>query len=169
MRRGIALALMLILTACGALAETGRIVTPKGPANMRKRPEDKAPLVDSVPNRTLVEIEELGEEWSRIRYKKQTGYVKTEFLRAPSRLVGKEAYPDGGTVLVRSLPEENAPVIYVVGCAEKVAVTGIEGDWLILEKDGITGYTPCSGFSSRCLNRRSRKLFGQITHRQPVS
>ena len=73
MRRGIALALMLILTACGALAETGRIVTPKGPANMRKRPEDKAPLVDSVPNRTLVEIEELGEEWSRIRYKKQTG------------------------------------------------------------------------------------------------
>lgn len=147
MRRGIALALMLILTACGALAETGRIVTPKGPANMRKRPEDKAPLVDSVPNRTLVEIEELGEEWSRIRYKKQTGYVKTEFLRAPSRLVGKEAYPDGGTVLIRSLPEENAPVIGVVGCAEKVQVTGIEGDYLILEKDGITGYAPCAGFS----------------------
>lgn len=147
MRRGIALALALALTAGGALAETGRIVTPKGPANMRKRPEDKAPLVESVPNRTAVEIEELGEEWSRIRYKKQTGYVKTEFLRAPSRLVGKEAYPDGGTVLIHSEAAEDAPVIGVVGCAEKVAVTGIEGDWLILSKDGLTGYAPCSGFS----------------------
>ena len=147
MRRGIALALTLALTAGCALAETGRIVTPKGPANMRKRPEDKAPLVESVPNRTAVEIEELGEEWSRIRYKKQTGYVKTEFLRAPSRLVGKEAYPDGGTVLIHSEAAEDAPVIGVVGCAEKVAVTGIEGDGLILNKDGVTGYTPCAGFS----------------------
>lgn len=138
---------MILMTAAGALAETGRIVTPKGPANMRKRPEDKAPLVESVPNRTLVEITEYGEEWSRITYKKQSGYVKTEYLRAPSQLVGREAYPDGGAALIRSAPDEKAPVIGVLGCAEKARITGVEGEWLILERNGETGYTEGLGFS----------------------
>jgi len=141
------LLLALLLMAGAGLAETGRVVTPKGPANMRKRPEDKAPLVESVPNRTLVDIEEMGEEWSRIRYKKQTGYVKTEFLRAPSQLVGQQAYPDGGTVLIRAAADESAPLIGVLGCAEKASITGAEGDWLLLNWHGETGYTLGVGFS----------------------
>ncbi len=141
------LMLILLLQAGWALAETGRVVTPKGPANMRRNPEGKAPLVESVPNRTLVEIEELGEEWSRITYKKRSGYVKTEFLRAPSQLTGRQVYPDGGTVLIYAAAEENAKVMGVLGCAEQVTVLSAEGDWLRIQRNGEEGYAQSIGFS----------------------
>lgn len=143
----IALGAALMAAPFSALGETGRVVTPGGPVNMRKRAEDKAPIVESVQNRSLVEIEEMGDTWSRIVYKKKTGWVKTEFLKAPSQLVGSAAYPDGGAVFLRSAPAADAPIIGVLSCAQRADILGLEGDFLAVQAGGREGYTEAVNFS----------------------
>ena len=60
--------MLLLLCAVGeALGETARVVTPGGALNMRKKADEKSTPLESVPNKTLVEVEEAGEEWSRHR------------------------------------------------------------------------------------------------------
>ena len=67
---GIAALMLCLMSAAGA--ETARVLTPGGKLNMRKSPDDKAKLVDTVPNRALVEVVEESGEWTKITYKKQT-------------------------------------------------------------------------------------------------
>ena len=55
----IAAALLLCAIVSAALAESARVMTPKGPLNMRKTPEEKGKLVESVPNKSMVEVEEV--------------------------------------------------------------------------------------------------------------
>ena len=87
-------ALLMLGAVCVSCAEQARVITPGGALNIRKTPDEKGKLVDSVPNKSMVEVEEVGETWSRITYKKKTGYVKTEYLRLADNLLGKTVYPD---------------------------------------------------------------------------
>ena len=141
-------AVLSLLCALGAaLGETVRVVTPGGALNMRKKADEKSNLVESVPNKTLVEAEEIGEEWSRIIYKKKTGYVKTLFLKLPSKLPGQTVYLDGGSALLRSAPAESAPILRPLSSVMPVEVLAVEGDWASVRVDGVEGWTETSCFS----------------------
>lgn len=77
-----AVLLMLLLTAvsAAALAELGHVVTPGGPVKMRKKASAKSGLVTQVPNNSLVEVDEVGEEWCHITYRGKSGYIMREYI-----------------------------------------------------------------------------------------
>ena len=143
----LAVILSLLCALGSALGETARVVTPGGALNMRKKADEKSNLVESVPNKSLVEAEEIGEEWSRIVYKKKTGYVKTQFLKLPSQLPGQTVYLDGGSALLRAEPEENAPILRPLSCTTPVEVITVEGDWASVRADGAEGWVETDHFS----------------------
>jgi len=126
--------------ACLAAADEARVVTPKGPLNMRKEQDEKSKLLESVPNKTLVEVEEAGETWSKITYKKKTGYVKTEYLKLPQNMVGKAVYPDEGTLLLRRDASLESEIVYPVGFGTAVTVERVEGEWAYVRADDRPGY-----------------------------
>ena len=136
----IAAALLLCLMTGAALAEPARVVTPKGPLNMRKTPDDKGKLMDSVPNKSLVEVDEVGETWTKITYKKKTGYVKTEFLKLAENMVGKDVYADEGTLYLRRETSADAAIVLPVGPWEPVKVEALDGDWAQVSCQGYTGF-----------------------------
>ena len=140
-------AALLCLMIGTVLAEPARVVTPKGPLNMRKTPEDKGKLMESVPNKSLVEVDEVGETWTKITYKKKTGYVKTEYLKLAENMVGKEIYADEGTLYLRKDASADAPIVLPVGPWEPVTVEAIDGDWVKVSCQGYTGYVEIKALS----------------------
>ena len=80
---GILLLLLVTLSAM-ASAEYGRVKTPGGPVKMRKTESSKGKLVCEIPNNTIIEADEIGEEWCHVIYNGKSGYVMTKFLRLSS-------------------------------------------------------------------------------------
>lgn len=144
---GLLFALLLICCFSAAMGETVRIITPRGPLNMRKEADEKSKLVDTIPNKAMVELLEEGDAWCKITYKKKTGYVKTEYVKLPSKLVGKEVYADEDTVFMLKEPEENAAIVLPVSCAQAVTVESAEGDWLFVRVGDVSGYVKSNLFS----------------------
>lgn len=77
--------LMLMLCAGAYSAEevTGivaKVNTGKGPLKLRNKAEDKARVLDEIPNGTCILVLQEGEEWSEVSYQNQTGFCKTAFL-----------------------------------------------------------------------------------------
>ncbi len=138
---------LLLCAVGGALGETARVVTPGGALNMRKKADEKSTPVQSVPNKTLVEVEETGAEWSRIVYKKKTGYVKTQFLKLPSALPGQTVYLDGGSALLRAEAAEGSAILGPISCASSVEVLSVEGDWARARVDGREGWVETNHFT----------------------
>ena len=138
---------LLLCCACAAFGENVRIVTPRGALNMRKEPDEKSKLVDTVPNKALVELLEEGDTWCKITYKKKTGYVKTEYVKLPSKLAGKEVYADGGTVYIRKAPDEKAPIVTPVNQARPLTVDSAENGWLLVHTGDASGYVSADLFS----------------------
>ena len=136
-----AIILLVCLCMC-ASAETARVVTPSGGLNIRKAPNQGSGLVTSVPNKALVEVLEVGETWSKITYKKYTGYTKTEFLRLSAQLPGKTVYADEGTLLLRAAPAEDAPAVLPVNSAEAVNVLAVADGWAQVTYGDTQGYVP---------------------------
>ena len=150
--RGLAALLLVCMLVCGAAAESVRVVTPGGPVKVRKSGSDKARLVTNVPNYTLVELLEEGEEWSEIKYKGYTGFVKTQFLRLPSALPGKTVYPDEGTLLLRETAAVDAAPVGIVSPEERVTVQSVEDGWAkVIAGDGLlpgaVGWVPSLNLS----------------------
>ena len=55
--------------------------SPKGtPVNLRERPSLNAPLVDQVPVGQAVDVYDSDGEWSKVTWKKKSGYMMTKFL-----------------------------------------------------------------------------------------
>ncbi len=61
-------------------ARYAKVATQKGTLNLRAEAKDKAEILDKLPKGSIVNIVEDAGEWTKITYKKNTGYVKTEFL-----------------------------------------------------------------------------------------
>lgn len=144
--------LLLLLLACGASADSARVVTPGGAVKMRRSADDKARLVTNVPNYSLVEIIEEGEEWTQVRYRNSTGYIKNDFLRLPSALPGMTVYPDEGTLILRMTPSEEAQPVTVVSPEETVTVRSIADGWALVRAEGAVlsgaeGYVPLESLS----------------------
>ena len=141
-----AVILLVCLCIC-ASAETARVVTPSGGLNVRKSPNSNSGLVTSVPNKALVEVLEVGETWTKITYQKRTGYTKTEFLRLSSQLPGKTVYADGGTLLLRAAPAEDAPVVLPLNSSEAVYVLAVEDGWAQVKYGDTQGYVQTEALS----------------------
>ena len=143
------LILMIVLFSAvsGAFAESARVITPGGALNMRKKADEKSKLVDSVPNRSLVEVVETEGEWSKITYKKQTGYVKTAFLKLPSQLPGLTVYTDGGIPLLRKEPSADSMILTPISCLWPVEVLAVQEDWVQVRTNGMEGWTETGHFS----------------------
>lgn len=81
----VAMALLMIVCMMGAAcAEYGRVHTPGGPVKMRKTESNKGKLVCEVPNKAIIEADEVGEEWCHVLYNGKQGYIRTEYLRLAS-------------------------------------------------------------------------------------
>ena len=143
----LALAAALMCLTAAAAAETARVVTHGGQLNLRKTPEERGALVDTVPNRALVEIKEVGETWTLVTYRKKTGYVKTVYLKIPAQMEGTTVYADVSTLLLRSGPGEDAPAICPVSAVDPIRIMQVEGDWALAECMGWEGYLPVSGLT----------------------
>ena len=148
--RGSILFILTVVFLClsqGALGEQVRVVTPGGALNMRRSADEKSKLVDSVPNKAMVEVEEEGEVWCKITYKRHTGYVKTDFLKLPSKLPGKTVYSDGGVLLLLSEPKEDGMILTPVGPGDALTIVAFQDGWAQAECGEYTGYAPLSGLT----------------------
>ena len=148
----IAALLLLLLLFCGAMAESARVVTPGGAVKMRRSADDKARLVTNVPNYSMVEIVEEGEEWSEVRYRNKTGFIKNVFLRLPSALPGMTVYPDEGTLILRMTPSADAQPVTAVSSEETVTVRACADGWAWVRANGAIlngteGYVPLESLS----------------------
>jgi len=142
------LAILCILAAACSLADTARVVTPGGKLNMRKSPKDRAKLVSYVPNRSLVEVEEVDDEWTKIIFQKKTGYVKTEFLKIASQMPGMTLYGDEGAALLL-LEEADAAsrIIRPLSPLEALDVNNLENGFAKVTASGDEGYVDASFLS----------------------
>ena len=143
---------LALILAVGALADSARVVTPGGAVKMRRSADDRARLVVNVPNYSLVEIIEEGEEWTEVRYRNRTGFIKNVFLRLPSALPGMTVYPDEGTLILRMGPAADAQPVTAVSAAETVTVRSIGDGWAWVRADGAIlngteGYVPLESLS----------------------
>ena len=138
--------LALTVAAASTLAESARVLTPGGPVNLRKKPDAKSAILVAVPNRSLVEVVEAGDAWSRVRFKGKTGYVKTEFLLLPEALAGKTVYPDADTLL-RAEPEADAAILLPVGGWDALTVEAVENGWALAVCGDARGYVPTEDLS----------------------
>ena len=88
MKRGLLLilAVFMILSAWSvspAEERTGiaaRVMTGKGPLKLRASASEKGRVLGEIPNGTCILVEQEDEKWSRVSWKEQSGYCKTEFL-----------------------------------------------------------------------------------------
>lgn len=107
------LALLLVLGAAAAMAEGARtsryaeVATQQGTLNMRAEPKDKAKIIKKLQRGTVVEIIEVLDTWTEVRQGKDTGYVKTDFLKEVAELpystITKESDGDAIIAFKRAL------------------------------------------------------------------
>lgn len=114
---------------------TAWISTGKGALNMRRKADAKSAVVVKVPDGTRVQVEEAQREWTRLVYQGKTGYVKTEYLRLDSQMIGKTIYPDGNQLQLREAAEEKARVMASIHAAHPLTILSLAGDWLEVSAD----------------------------------
>ena len=117
-----ALLMMAVAAAlCCALAEPARVHTPGGKLKMRREAGSKGRLVCEIPNRTIVEADEVGDEWCHVVWKNHSGYVMTEYLFLASRSdsplhlsISAETCAPGEAVRIDASLDEEATYSYVM-------------------------------------------------------
>lgn len=117
-----------------------RIHTQSGALNIRRKMDAKSDVVSHVPNEERVEVVEANQKWSSIIYKGKKGYVLTEYLVLDSQLYGKEIYPDGEYMHVRSEPSTASPSLLAVSASQPVTVLSIDETWVrVFCEDPVNG------------------------------
>lgn len=114
---------------------TAWISTGKGALNMRRKADAKSAVVVKVPDGTRVQVEQAQREWTRIAYQGKAGYVKTEFLRLDSQMIGRRIYPDGGQIQLREAADETARSIASIHAAHPMTILSIGDEWLEVSAD----------------------------------
>ena len=119
-----------------------RIVTNGGTLNVRKKADAKSAVGTQVPNNARVEVVEASLEWSSIAYQGKTGYVKTAYLVLDSQMTGKQIYPDGDYLHVRSEQSVSAKSLAAVSAAQPMTILEIGEQWLrVMCEDPLNGQT----------------------------
>lgn len=109
---------------------TAWINTGKGALNMRKKADAKSAVVIKLPDGARVQVEEAQREWTKLTYQGKTGYVKTEYLRLDSQMIGKTIYPDGSQLLLREAADENAPSVASIHASHPMTILSLGDAWL---------------------------------------
>ena len=136
------LLMIVFLLPIFALAESARVVTPSGPANMRKGAGKGYDISAYVPNGTVLEADEAGEEWTHVTYKGKGGYIMTKYLRLASDSVGKRLYSNGEVVCVRDSASEDGRILAVLNPTDAMTVSEITESWALVEYDAGVGFVP---------------------------
>ncbi len=144
---GLLLLLAAVAFACAGLGETARVSTPGGKANVRRQAEPKAKIAYTVPNHSLVEVEETADGWSKITYKKKSGWIKNEFLLLPSNLPGMTVYPDGETLILTDEPDTGSAIVGAVSPLQAVEVIDVQGGWCYVRFGDSVGWVKTENFS----------------------
>ncbi|MBQ9325902.1 MAG: hypothetical protein IJ246_09030 [Clostridia bacterium] len=126
---------------------------------MRKTEDEKAKIVARIPNHELLDVEESGVTWSRVTYKGQTGYLKTEYLLLPSALPGQTVYPDTDGVYVYTAPDTDSSVCGMLSCLDPVLVDEAGEEWLLIRSASLTGYVSVKDFSWQSAVARDKPSF----------
>ncbi|MBQ9196971.1 MAG: hypothetical protein IJ157_06970 [Clostridia bacterium] len=142
------LAVLLCILTAACRAEIAWVQTPGGALNMRKTQSAKATVVANVPNHSQVEADEVGETWTKITYKKKSGYVKTEYLLLSSSLAGRTGYPGAEGLIAYAAPDADAAVAAVFNSDEALYVESVEGEWAAVSREGRWGYAPVADIAA---------------------
>lgn len=152
----------------GLLSQQARVTTQSGSLNLRAAARKNATVLRTIPQYTLVTVEERGNAWCRIVYAGTGGYVMTQFLTflsseesasatatpAPAatqpprqssqqeldaqRDATLQALP--AAILGRAMPPEGSVLFLRAGCAEGASITAQISrlDYVIITATGNT-------------------------------
>lgn len=134
---------LFVLFACfifSAFAESGKITTGGGPVNVRKQPEDRARIEMTINNGKNVEILDHLDGWYHISYNGRTGYIKEQFIKAPSEAIGKEIFSNGTTLYLRENADVTSRIVGMANAQQAITVEQINDEWALVSINGIRGY-----------------------------
>ncbi|MBR3795105.1 MAG: SH3 domain-containing protein [Clostridia bacterium] len=109
---------------------TAWINTGKGTLNLRKKADAKSAVLVKVPDGARVQVEEAGRVWTKLTYQGKSGYVKTEYLRLDSQLVGTVIYPNGDQLLMRGEKDDQSQSVLSVHAAQPMTILEVGDEWL---------------------------------------
>lgn len=110
--------------------------------NLRSEASTSASVVAVVPNGSLVLVTEKGDDWAKVWYEGDSGYMSTEFLS-----YAETGTADFGTgtvstddVNIRSAASTSSSVVATVDKGTSMPVTGVSGQWYQVSYNGSTAY-----------------------------
>lgn len=137
------LALLLIVLTFSllhALAEPGTVVTSGGRLNMRQSPDDKARIVTKIKNGKTVEVLDLADGWYHITYEGYEGYVKEQYIKLLSAVIGQEIYSNGTTLYLRESMDATSRIVGMVNSQQTMKVEQIDDGWILVASGVVKGY-----------------------------
>ena len=137
------LALLLIILTFSllhALAEPGTVVTSGGRLNMRQSPDDKARIVTKIKNGKTVEVLDHADGWFHITYEGYEGYVKEQYIKLLSAVIGQEIYSNGTTLYLRESMDATSRIVGMVNSQQTMKVEQIDDGWILVASGVVKGY-----------------------------
>ena len=137
------LALLLIVLTFSllhALAEPGTVVTSGGRLNMRQSPDDKARIVTKIKNGKTVEVLDHADGWFHITYEGYEGYVKEQYIKLLSAVIGQEIYSNGTTLYLRESMDATSRIVGMVNSQQTMKVEQIDDGWILVASGVVKGY-----------------------------
>lgn len=130
--------------------ELAVVFAPKaGYASLRKKASMNGKVLKKIKAGTIVLVLEIGDEWTKIQHKNQTGFIKNSSLKyyrsgIKAKAIGIISYNGkttvNTTVNVRNSSEKGSNVVAVWKVGKRVTVLNQVEGWVEVESDGICGY-----------------------------
>lgn len=140
----------------------GRVTTPSGSLNLRRKANDQATVLCTIPQNEYVTVLEKGTNWCQVTYNGTTGYVMTKFLTLiDNTSAAQENDPSAArdvslrplsvpiNALIASTASSlnfrtgcslDAPIMLEIPKGENVTLTQVGDDWCQVFYQGKTGY-----------------------------
>ena len=144
----VCMALLLMLALIPAWAEPGVVITSGGRLNMRSAPSTSAKVIARIKNGTPVEVLDSADGWRHIQYQGKTGYAQEQYIALLSWAEGKEVYSNGGTLLLREMPDENAAIVGIISAQQAMTLEYSDADWAYVSNSYGKGYIPLREISA---------------------
>ena len=131
---------VLTFSLLHALAEPGTVVTSGGRLNMRQSPDDKARIVTKIKNGKTVEVLDHADGWFHITYEGYEGYVKEQYIKLLSAVIGQEIYSNGTTLYLRESMDATSRIVGMVNSQQTMKVEQIDDGWILVASGVVKGY-----------------------------
>lgn len=119
----------------------GTVITDYDPLRIRKVPDGEQ--IGSIPKDAVVEIQEQGAEWYKVKYGNCIGYSAARYISINGNQKPEAGYTGvctGNGVRVRSTPEFGDNIMRQLYKGDTFKVIGAEGVWTHISVDGKEGY-----------------------------